>query len=379
VSLDDQPAGQAVTSVSNADQQPGWWLFRGTGRPLDTEERDRRWPEPPPWRDFHGGPDLPPPPVDEPELKRRLGTAAPSMLDPSLVSLVNAAIYLRRPLLITGRPGSGKSTLAYLITRELQLGRVLRWPITSHTTLGDGLFEYDAMGRAQATIQLRGMAGLRWPGRGRHDEGGEGEGTRRIGVSAVAVGDFVRLGPLGTALLPHRRPRVLLVDEVDKSDFDFPNDLLNVFEDGEFTIPELARVRSQLAEVEVFTADPGCVAVVRDGTVRCHEFPIVVITSNGERDFPAAFLRRCTRLEMPDPDTERLAALVAAHFPADAAGYRDLIARFERRRDQVGALAADQLLNAAYLAVSGASTDDEVAWSQLLDAVWHRLTPAPGL
>jgi MoxR-like ATPase len=297
------------------------------------------------------------------------------MLEPGQVSVVNAALYLRRPLLVTGRPGSGKSSLAYLLARELRLGRVLRWPITSRASLKDGLYGYDAIGRAQATIQLRGNTGPKRYTRLRNDDAGVAD--RPSGRDpGPGVGEFIRLGPLGTALLPYQLPRVLLVDEMDKSDFDLPNDLLNIFEEGGFDIPELVRVRRSATAVEVHTADPGFTAVVRHGTIQCHAFPIVVITSNGEREFPPAFMRRCTVLDLPDPDTKRLAALAAAHFPANSDASAALVAKFEQRRAQVGALAADQLLNAVHLAISGASDGDEAAWNELLEAVWHRLTPS---
>jgi MoxR-like ATPase len=189
------------------------------------------------------------------------------------------------------------------------------------------------------------------------------------------IGDFLHLGPLGTALLPYGRPRVLLVDELDKSDIDLPNDLLNVFEEGEFEIPELVRVRNRTPEVEVHTADPEVTATVRAGLVRCHEFPIVVITSNGEREFPAAFLRRCLQLRLPDPDEEKLAEMVAAHFPAGADGVPELIQAYLERRVQVGGLAVDQLLNAVHLRTSGAFPDaDGESWRRLVEAIWHRLS-----
>src|SRR5207244_1828658 len=89
------------------------------------------------------------------------------------VELVNAALYLRRPLLITGKPGSGKSSLAYSVARELKLGPVLRWSITSSTKLSDGLYHYDAIGRLQDASLNRDLG----------------------------IGEYVRLGPLGAALL----------------------------------------------------------------------------------------------------------------------------------------------------------------------------------
>jgi MoxR-like ATPase len=268
--------------------------------------------------------------------------------------MVNAAIYLCRPLIVTGRPGSGKSSLAHMISRELGLGRVLRWSITSRSTLRSGLYEYDAFGHAQAL-------------------GGDGD---------TDIGNFVHLGPLGTALLPHRLPRVLLVDELDKSDIDLPNDLLSVFEEGEFPIQELVRVRDRQPEVAVYTADLGMKASVRDGIIRCHAFPIVAITSNGEREFPAAFMRRCLTLNIPDPDVNRLADMVAAHFSdtgklADedtSTLTDDLVRKFVEDRRGKGGLAADQLLNAVHLATSGAfSAGQDEGWAELLNAIWHRL------
>ncbi|HKS98380.1 MAG TPA: AAA family ATPase [Rugosimonospora sp.] len=351
------PSGEGTPRAAGGTRD--WWLFSGSGLPVPVEERDRRWPQPPPWRDFGGGPDLPCPPDDDADMARRLGeTGRPFLVDRHEADMVNTAICLRRPLLVTGRPGSGKSTLAYRIARELRLGPVLQWPITSRTTLRSGQYEYDAIGRAQAVSEHR-LAPATGP---------DGD--------AAAVGDFLRLGPLGTALLPARLPRVLLIDEMDKSDFDLPNDLLNIFEDGRFTIPELLRLGGRAPEVVVHTADPGGRATVRDGTVLCHAFPIVVITSNGEREFPPAFLRRCLRLEIPDPDEERLAAMVAAHFPRDGdPAHRELIVAFLERSRRVGGLAADQLLNAVHLATSGAlRPDDAGAWDGLLDAVWNRLT-----
>lgn len=329
-----------------------WWLYRGSGQPLDAADRDRRWPEPPPWRTFFGEPDLPAPQADDRETRRRLG--APSVAhsaDPRAVAMVNAAIYLSRPIIVTGRPGSGKSALAHMIARELGLGRVLRWPITSRTSLRLGLYEYDTFGHAQAL-------------------GGDGDAD---------IGNFVHLSALGTALLPHRLPRVLLIDELDKSDVDLPNDLLSIFEEGEFVINELVRVRDRQPEVTVHAADPGVRAAVRDGIVRCHAFPIVVITSNGEREFPAAFMRRCLTLNVPDPDVNRLAEMVAAHFGNSHAGMtRDMVSKFVRDRKSKGGLAADQLLNAVHLATSGAfDPEHSEEWAELLDAIWHRLSEAP--
>ncbi len=253
---------------------------------------------------------------------------------------------------MTGRPGTGKSSLAHLVARELGLGPVLRWSITSRTTLKDGLYLYDAIGRVQEINAQQGVE--------------------------PDIGQFVHLGPLGTALLPYERPRVLLIDELDKSDIDLPNDLLNVFEDGEFEIPELARLAARHPDVTVLTKDRDGSAEVRRGVVRSREFPIVIITSNGEREFPAPFLRRCLKLHVEPPTREQLGAMVAAQFgDTDAVDVSRLIGEFLARSEETGGLASDQLLNAVHLAMelatSGAYQPDE-DWQELLTAIWHPLT-----
>jgi MoxR-like ATPase len=338
---------------------PGWHVYRGTGdaaaAPIST------LPEPPPWRRFSGAGQVTRPPEDEAETTRRIGALlhTPRKPQPLEVTMVNAAIHLRRPLLVTGNPGTGKSSLAYLVARELGLGSVLRWPITSRAELKDGLYLYDAIGRVQA-------AAGRSPG----------------GETETDVGDYVHLGPLGTALLPFDLPRVLLIDELDKGDIDLPNDLLNVFEEGEYAVPELVRLARKQADITVFTADRGGSAVVSNGVVRCRQFPIVIITSNGEREFPPAFLRRCLKLHFGAPDFDQLGGMVAAHLGGtDTVDLSRLIADFLERSAQVGGLASDQLLNAVHLATqlatSGTYQPDE-DWNKLLTAIWHPLSSEAG-
>jgi MoxR-like ATPase len=329
----------------------GWHVYRGTGQavagPLSL-------PKPPPWRHFTGEPVCARPSSDGGDADRRIGgvRGVGRIPDRQEVSMVNAAIYLRRPLLVTGRPGTGKSSLAYLISRELGLGPVLRWPITSRTQLKDGLYLYDAIARVQ-------------------EAGNRGDDEEDIGR-------FVHLGPLGTALLPYELPRVLLIDELDKSDIDLPNDLLNIFEDGEYEIPELTRLASRQPEVTVMTQDRSGSAVVRGGLVRCRAFPIVIITSNGEREFPAPFLRRCLQLHVEPPSFAQLGAMVAAQFGSpDGVDVARLITEFLERSKEIGGLASDQLLNAVHLAAelvtSGAYQPDE-EWHELLTAIWHPLS-----
>ncbi|MEU3185407.1 MoxR family ATPase [Streptomyces sp. NPDC006923] len=310
-----------------------WLIYRGAGEPHDGITQ---LPPPPPWRDFAGRGDATPGEEGgDGSADRRLGgyrhEAELHRPGAEELEMINAALYLRRPLLVTGSPGAGKSTLAHSVAHELGLGRVLRWPIVSRSTLLDGLYHYDAIARLQ-DVQIAAHSGA-----AERDPSAD-------------IGSYVRLGPLGTALLPSEQPRVLLIDELDKSDIDLPNDLLNVLEEGEFGIPELERIADRLpgGEAEVLT-DDGTKVKVRGGRVQCRAFPFVVLTSNGERDFPAPLMRRCIHLELGRPDHQRLATFVRAHLGDEAArAGDDLIAHFlERSRSEL--ISTDQLLNAIYL------------------------------
>ena len=284
--------------------------YRGDNRPRDVE-----LPEPPPWRTF--------PRTEE-------DSAATFQPPPGLVDAVNAALCLRRPLLLTGAPGSGKSTVVDSIATELRLGEVLRWHITSRSTLTEALYRYDALGRLDAT---------------QHGEPDD-------------VGRFVELGPLGTALLPGDRPRAVLIDEIDKSDIDLPSDLLNVLERGEFTIPELSRHKNP--RVTVRRNGGNGTADIDNGKVQCTAFPVIVMTSNGEREFPAPFLRRCIRFDVPKPDAAALTAIVRAHLGPEAeAQAEDLLTRFLQELDANRNVATDQLLNAVFLVTGRLDGDGE--------------------
>lgn len=290
-------------------------VYRGDGEPGTA-----RIPDPPPWRTFPRTP---------------LGR----VFQPpdGLVEAVNVAVCLRRPLLVTGAPGSGKSAVVESVAAELRLGRVLRWHITSRSTLPDALYRYDALGRIHAQ-QLAATAG---------------------DMPAEDIGPFLQLGPLGTALLPAERPRALLIDEIDKSDLDLPSDLLDVLERGEFEIPELARHDRERVDVREWDSVDRH-TVVR-GRVQCTEFPFIVMTSNGERDFPGPFLRRCIRFAMPQPTVEMLTRVVQAHLAA--APGRDAVQLIESFVDRVrsgDSLAVDQLLNAVHLLCGDGAPKDAV-------------------
>lgn len=324
---------------------PAWWIYTGRVKSKQHTLPDKPVPvipDPPPWRRFNkptdlsGGPFMLPVPPANLLMDARSETYCP---ESATIDMVNAALYLGRPLLITGKPGTGKSSLAYSVARELGLGPVLRWNITSRSTLREGLYEYDAL-RRLADYNM---------------------GQPR------QIGEYLTLGPLGTALLPWERPRVLLIDEVDKSDIDLPNDLLNVFEEGEFMIREIVggevaatSGQNQAADaLRVRTYDPGQPLIELSGaTVHCARFPVIILTSNGERDFPPPFLRRCLRLYLPPPGETQLMRILQAHFKEIAPKFVDenapaclALVRDFLTRSVSGDVATDQLLNAIYLTV----------------------------
>ena len=343
-----------------------WKLFVGNGESAPL--RDDAIPDAPPWRCF-----MPPSEFDANEraqsVKRwqqitqlaeadlrgrergenfRLDTSQKGAA--LVIEAVNAALHLRRPLLVTGNPGSGKTSLAYAIAYELQLGCVLSWAISGRSTLEDTLYRYDAVARLQ-DAQLK---------------------------TLKPIGDYIRLGAVGTAFLPSHRPRVLLIDEIDKCDINLPNDLLELFEEGRYDIPELVRCKDENPRMDVGTADRDLPATVYNGRVSCYQFPLVIMTSNGERDFPPAFLRRCLRIAMPDPTNSETAlqSIVEAHlrqsYPDEADWQRaqgditviinDFLAIAPEDREDI---ATDQLLNVVHV-MTRSETGDRDQLKQIL-------------
>lgn len=334
-------------------------IFTGNPRERHSETAKLTQP-PPPWRDFRSN------------SRHRGQTYLPS---PEEVRIVNAALRLRRPVLVTGAPGCGKSSLAYAIAEELELGPVLKWPINSRSTLAEGLYHYDAIAR------------LRDANLANHNS----DAKQDVGD----ISRYLRLQWLGTALTS-RSPRVLLLDEIDKADIDLPNDLLHVLEEGTFNIPELQRLSTnEQSNFAVRTCEPGGQTVnVKDGTAAVGEFPIIILTSNGERELPLAFHRRCLRINIQEPDEERLTEIVNSHLrellrdkktgknkraeskeaTADSSPtMQSLVKEFIDARQKGGVVATDQLLNYIYLVLCGESLPPKEEREALREMLFRRL------
>ncbi len=180
-----------------------------------------------------------------------------------LTIAVNATVTLQRPLLVKGEPGTGKTMLAIEVAKSLGVP-IIEWHIKSTTKAQQGLYEYDAVSRLRDS-QL---------------------GDERV----KDIRNYIRRGKLWEAFAMEGRP-VLLIDEIDKADIEFPNDLLQ-----------------ELDRMEFFVYETG-------ETIKARNRPIVIITSNNEKELPDAFLRRCFFHYIKFPDADTMRAIVEVHFP----------------------------------------------------------------
>ncbi len=307
--------------------------------------------EPPPWREFSKKLSTDGAFKDRfsqmPEDQKRKGNKY--KIDREKALLVDAAILLRRPILVSGYPGVGKTSLAYAIAWQLGLGRVLRWSITSRSTLEDALYHYEAIGRLNDAALGK-------------------EGVKQGTGNANEIGKYITLGPLGTAFLPNKsgpyQPRVLLIDEIDKCDIDLPNDLLHLMEEGQFEIREIARMNNSTGSVSIRTDDAAEVEVSGNGVITCDDFPIVIMTTNEERDFSPAFNRRCIRLSMEMPEKPQLEAIVAAHLEdtelLQSPVAQQFIEKFvNQKNDPETRISVDRLINALHLLSVGRLASEE--------------------
>jgi MoxR-like ATPase len=196
-------------------------------------------------------------------MRQRFEGTADYVATDDLKVAVNAAIALERPLLIKGEPGTGKTVLAYEIARALD-APLITWHIKSTTKAMQGLYEYDAVTRLRDS---------------------------QLGDARVKdIGNYIKKGKLWEAFESERRP-VLLIDEIDKADIEFPNDLLQELDRMEFYVYETNQ------------------------TIRAEVRPIVLITSNNEKELPDAFLRRCFFHYIRFPEPETMNEIVEVHYP----------------------------------------------------------------
>jgi MoxR-like ATPase len=214
---------------------------------------------------------------------------SPYLPSKELIKAVNLAIFLeKRPLLLKGEPGCGKTTLAQAVAYELGLPYEA-WYIKSTTRAKDGLYTYDAVGRL-------------------HDAQLSRTGTSNPKVENLD--NYIKLGPLGRAFKNQQRT-VVLIDEIDKADIDFPNDLLRELDEQQFTIEE------------------------KGEEVKANHPPIVIVTSNDEKDLPDAFLRRCLFYYIQFPYAQ-LTNIVKSHFPeSDSNIVEAVVKRFSELRQKM--------------------------------------------
>lgn len=256
----------------------------------------------------------------------------PYLPDRDLVKAVNLAIALERPLLIQGEPGCGKTLLARAIAYEFGLKYLekdeypyFRWNITSRSQAQEGRYSFDALGKLR-DAQMVNILGKNYL---------TPEDRKKIieRLTKEDCEEYINYGALGQAFQEKEHRPILLIDEIDKADIDFPNDLLGELEEPRFTIFETQKA------------------------VIAQQNPIVIITSNSERELPEAFLRRCIFYWLNFPSKERLREIVELHFSK-----KELAELFDQAIDKFCTLREE---------TKKRSVSKQVSTSELLD--WLRI------
>ncbi len=195
----------------------------------------------------------------------RFSGASRYVLDPELAKIVNVSMALEMPLLLKGEPGTGKTMLAYAIAESLQMPLIVL-NVKSSMKLVEALYQYDTLTRL--------------------NDSRFGDSTRDV----ANISEYIRMGKIGQAFVADQRV-VLLIDEIDKADSDFQDDMLDVLDQMQFDIIEI------------------------DRTIKAHYRPVVIITSNAKKDLSDPFLGRCNFHHIAFPDPEIMRSIVAVHYP----------------------------------------------------------------
>ena len=201
----------------------------------------------------------------ENDLQTNLQQSAKYVLDEELARIVNVTMALEMPLLLKGEPGTGKTMLAHAISKALEM-QLIVLNVKSNMKLVDALYQYDTLTRL--------------------NDSRFGDSSRDVS----RIEDYIKMGKIGQAFDADQRV-VLLIDEIDKADSDFQDDMLDVLDQMEFDIIEI------------------------DKTIRAKQRPVIIITSNAKKDLSEPFLGRCNFHHIPFPDQEMMRRIVRVHFP----------------------------------------------------------------
>ncbi len=294
-------------------------------------------------------------PTSEKKLKGEFGTY---LANPKLIAAANVALSLEMPLLLTGKPGCGKTDFAYVMARVVAERAITEGHVRGDQSpvdpyaddfnfrddAGYGLLECNLRTDTRARDLLYSYDAMVRFGDSQH-------GDEDMKETARDPRNYLEMEPLGIALMS-RHPRVVLIDEIDKAPRDLPNDLLREIERGEFDIHELPRNRRpSMPEEDVNDPITGAPWHRRMRRVRK---PVVIVTSNDERQLPEAFLRRCAFCHIPFPDKTRLLDIVKARIPNPGPLRLDTIVDISLRAHEIPNL------------IKPTSTAEMLNWAQAL-------------